>query len=112
MPNHVIALIFAIIAETVATSALKASEQFTKTGPSIVVVIGYGISFYLLSYAVRFMPIGIVYAIWSGLGIVLVAMIGWLYFKQSLDIAAIIGLSLILGGIVIINVFSEVGSAH
>lgn len=112
MPNHVIALIFAIIAETVATSALKASEQFTKTGPAIVVVIGYGISFYLLSYAVRFMPIGIVYAIWSGLGIVLVAMIGWLYFKQSLDIAAIIGLSLILGGIVIINVFSKVGSAH
>ncbi|OUD10927.1 QacE family quaternary ammonium compound efflux SMR transporter [Marivivens niveibacter] len=112
MPTHVIALIFAIIAETIATSALKASEQFTKLGPTAIVVIGYAISFYLLAYAVRFMPVGIVYAIWSGLGIVLVAIIGWVWFKQMLDLPAIIGLAMILGGIVVINVFSGATSHH
>ena len=112
MPTHVIALIFAIIAETIATSALKASEQFTKLGPTAIVVVGYAISFYLLAYAVRFMPVGIVYAIWSGLGIVLVAIIGWFWFKQSLDLPAIIGLAMILGGIVVINLFSAAASHH
>ena len=112
MPTHVIALIFAIIAETIATSALKASEQFTKLGPSAIVIVGYAISFYLLAYAVRFMPVGIVYAIWSGLGIVLVAIIGWFWFKQSLDLPAIIGLAMILGGIVVINLFSAAASHH
>ena len=112
MPTHVIALIFAIIAETIATSALKASEQFTKLGPTAIVVIGYAISFYLLAYAVRFMPVGIVYAIWSGLGIVLVAIIGWVWFKQMLDLPAIIGLAMILGGIVVINLFSAAASHH
>lgn len=112
MPTHVIALIFAIIAETIATSALKASEQFTKLGPTAIVVVGYAISFYLLAYAVRFMPVGIVYAIWSGLGIVLVAIIGWVWFKQSLDLPAIIGLAMILGGIVVINLFSAAASHH
>lgn len=112
MPTHVIALISAIIAETIATSALKASEQFTKLGPSAIVIIGYAISFYLLAYAVRFMPVGIVYAIWSGLGIVLVAIIGWVWFKQSLDLPAIIGLAMILGGIVVINLFSAAASHH
>ena len=112
MPTHVIALIFAIIAETIATSALKASEQFTKLGPTAIVVVGYAISFYLLAYAVRFMPVGIVYAIWSGLGIVLVAIIGWVWFKQMLDLPAIIGLAMILGGIVVINLFSAAASHH
>ncbi|WP_194095544.1 DMT family transporter [Marivivens aquimaris] len=110
MPTHIIALLFAIVAETIATSALKASDQFTKIGPTAIVVIGYAISFYLLAYAVRFMPTGIVYAIWSGLGIVLVAVISWLWFGQKLDLGAIIGLGLILAGIVVINLFSDTAS--
>lgn len=109
MPTHIIALIIAIISETIATSALKASDQFTKIGPTVIVVIGYAISFYLLAYTVRFLPVGIVYAIWSGLGIVLVAIIGWLWFGQHLDLPAVLGLALILSGIVVINVFSKAG---
>lgn len=109
MPKHILALIVAIFAETIATSALKASEQFTKPIPTLIVVIGYAISFYLLAYTVRFMPVGIVYAIWSGLGIVLVTIFGWLWFKQTLDLPAVIGLSLIVGGIIVINLFSNAG---
>ncbi len=109
MPKHILALIVAIFAETIATSALKASEQFSKPIPTLIVVIGYAISFYLLAYTVRFMPVGIVYAIWSGLGIVLVTIFGWLWFKQTLDLPAVIGLSLIVGGIIVINLFSNAG---
>lgn len=107
MPLHIIALIFAVISETIATSALKSSEQFTKLGPTLLVVIGYGASFWLLAYAVRFIPIGILYAVWSGLGIVLVALIAYILFGEKLDLPAIVGLGLILAGIVVINLFSN-----
>ena len=106
MPLHVLALIAAVIFETIATSALKPSEQFTKLGPTAVVIVGYAASFWLLAYAVRFIPIGILYAFWSGLGIVLVAIIGFIVFGDKLDMPAIVGLGLILAGIVVINLFS------
>ena len=112
MPTHIIALVFAVMAETVATSALKASDQFTKLGPTALVVIGYAISFYLLAYTVRFRPVGIVYALWSGMGIIFVSLIGWVWFKQYLDLPAILGLAMILGGIVVINVFSNTTGTH
>ncbi|MEM1078348.1 MAG: SMR family transporter [Pseudomonadota bacterium] len=104
---HYLILIGAITAEVVATSALQASQQFTRLGPSLTVVVGYGISFYLLSLTLKVMPLGIVYALWSGMGLMLVAGIGWLVFGQRLDLPAIIGLVLILAGILVINLFSQ-----
>lgn len=97
----------AIISEVIATSALKASVGFTRVVPSIVVVIGYAISFYLLSLTLRTIPVGIVYAIWSGVGICLISIVGWIVFKQSLDLPAIIGLGLIVSGVLVLNVFSK-----
>ena len=100
-------LSIAIIAEVVATSALKASEEFTQLIPSIVVVVGYGVAFYFLTLVLRVIPIGITYAVWSGLGIVLVAVVGFFLYRQTPDIPAIIGMSLIISGVVIINVYSK-----
>ena len=100
-------LTIAIIAEVIATSALKSVEGFTKIGPSAVVVIGYGIAFYFLSLTLKTIPVGIAYAIWSGLGITLVSIIGYFFYKQNLDGPAILGLVLILAGVVVINVFSK-----
>lgn len=100
-------LILAIITEVIATTALKFSEGFTKLTPSLVVIIGYAISFYLLSLALKIFPIGITYAIWSGAGIVLISLIGWLLLKQQIDIAGIIGIILILTGVMVINLFSK-----
>ena len=100
-------LSIAIIAEVVATSALKASEEFTQLIPSIVVIVGYSVAFYFLTLVLRVIPIGITYAIWSGLGIVLVAVVGFFLYKQTPDIPAIIGMGLIVSGVVIINVFSK-----
>ena len=99
--------IAAIISEVVATSALKASEQFTKLIPSLIVIIGYCISFYLLTLVLKTIPIGITYAIWSGVGIVLVALVGAILYKQIPDIPAVIGMGLIIAGVVIINVYSK-----
>lgn len=107
MPVHYIYLCLAILAETVGTSALQASQQFTKFWPSVLVVVAYAISFYLLSMALKVMPVGIVYAIWSGLGIVFIACIGYIVFGQKLDLAAILGLALILSGILVIHLFSK-----
>lgn len=104
-------LAVAILAEVVATSALKASEGFTRLLPSVIVVIGYGIAFTCLSLTLKTIPVGVAYAIWSGAGTALVALLGWLYFKQHLDIAAIIGLVLIIGGVIVLNLFSKM-SAH
>jgi small multidrug resistance pump len=96
----------AIIAEVVATSALKSSQGFTKPLASIVVVVGYCIAFYCLSIVLKTIPIGIAYAIWAGLGIVLITIVGYFFYQQKLDAAAVIGMTLIVGGVVIINVFS------
>tara|TARA_R110002094_G_scaffold44600_8_gene56425 strand:- start:1156 stop:1491 length:336 start_codon:yes stop_codon:yes gene_type:complete len=106
MPTHYIWLFIAILTETLGTTALQASHQFTRFWPSVGVIIFYGISFYFLSIALKFMPVGIVYAIWSGLGIVLIACIGYLLFGQKLDLAAVFGLGLIITGILVIHLFS------
>ena len=107
MPTHYIALIAAIIAETVGTSALQASQQFTRLVPSAVVVVSYALAFYLLAIALKAMPVGVVYAIWSGLGIVLIAIAGFVIFGQKLDLAAILGLTLIIAGVIVLHVFSD-----
>lgn len=101
----------AIIFEIIATSALKKSEQFTQLIPSIITIIGYFAAFYFLSFAIRTIPVGIAYAIWSGVGIVLITIIGAVFFKQIPDLPAIIGLALIMIGVIVINVFSKT-TAH
>ena len=100
----------AILAETIGTTALQASQQFTRLWPSVLVVVAYAISFYLLAMTLRYMPVGIVYAMWSGLGICLIAAIGWVVFGQRLDLPAVIGLSMIIAGIVVIQLFSKTAS--
>ena len=100
-------LAIAIIAEVAATSALKASEEFTRLVPSVIVVVGYGIAFYLLTLVIRVLPIGITYAIWSGVGIVLVAIVGIFLYKQIPDLPAILGMGLIVSGVVVIHLFSK-----
>lgn len=107
MPTHLIILFIAVVFETIGTTALQASQQFSKPLPSIIVVISYAAAFYLLALTLRHMPVGIMYAIWSGSGIVLIALIGWVVFRQTLDLPAIIGMVLILTGIVIIQLFSK-----
>jgi len=109
MPVYLI-LAFAVLAETIGTTALQASQQFSKPLPSILVVVAYAVSFYLLSIALRTMPVGIVYALWSGLGIILIATIGWVVFGQRLDLPAVIGLLMIIGGIAVIHLFSATSS--
>ncbi len=100
-------LALAIVAEVAATSALKASQEFTKLLPSLVVVIGYGVAFYLLTLVLRTIPLGITYALWSGVGIILVAIIGAVLYNQIPDFPAVIGIVLIVVGVVVINVFSK-----
>lgn len=109
--NQWLFLSVAIVSEVVATSALKASNGFTQLWPSLVVIAGYAIAFFFLSLTLRTMPVGVAYAIWSGVGILLVTLIAWVVFKQSLDIPAIIGLILIVAGVVVLQVFSK-SSAH
>lgn len=104
--NHWIALTVAIIAEVIGTTALKASNEFTQLIPSIIVVTGYGIAFYFMAISLRVLPVGVMYAIWSGMGIVLVSVIGWVVYKQSLDLASLIGIGLIISGVLVINLFS------
>ena len=100
-------LAIAILAEVAATSALKASEEFTRLVPSLVVVVGYGVAFYFLTLVLRSIPVGVTYAIWAGVGIVLVALVGAVLYKQVPDIPAMIGIGLIVAGVVVINVFSK-----
>ena len=102
-------LLIAILSEVLATSMLKASDGFTKLIPSIVTFIGYSVSFYFLSMVLKYIPIGISYAIWSGLGIVLISIVGLLAFKQELDLPGIFGMVLIISGVIVIHLFS--GSA-
>ena len=107
MPAHYIYLILAVITETVGTSALQASQQFTRFWPSVLAFAGYAVSFYLLAMTLKVMPVGVVYALWSGMGIVFIALIGFLVFHQKLDWPAMIGLTLIIVGIVVIQLFSN-----
>ena len=100
-------LAVAIVLEVIATSALKASEGFTRLGPSLIVVVGYAAAFFMLSLTLRTMPVGVVYAVWSGVGVVLITLVGWLWFKQELDIPAFIGIALISSGVVVLNFFSK-----
>ncbi|AKZ62021.1 multidrug transporter [Herbaspirillum hiltneri N3] len=97
----------AIVAEVIATSALRAAEGFARLVPSIVVVIGYAVAFLCLSLTLKSIPVGIVYAIWSGLGIVLISVVAYFLYGQSLDLPAIIGMGLILVGVVVLNLFSK-----
>ncbi|OZI39100.1 QacE family quaternary ammonium compound efflux SMR transporter [Bordetella genomosp. 1] len=97
----------AIIAEIVATSALKSSEGFSRLLPSVITVLGYGVAFYFLSLTLREIPVGVAYAIWSGVGIVLISLVGVVLFRQTLDLAAILGMTLIVAGVVMINLFSK-----
>ncbi len=104
---HYIYLLLAVAAETIGTSALQASQQFTRLWPSVLVVVAYAISFYLLSMTLKVMPVGVVYALWSGLGIIFIALIGFWVFGQRLDWPAVFGLLLIIAGIVVIQMFSK-----
>lgn len=97
----------AIVAEVTATSALKAAEGFTRVGPSLIVIVGYAIAFYFLSLTLRSIPIGVVYAIWSGVGIALITLIGWIFFHQTLDIPALMGIGLIVTGVIVLQAFSK-----
>ena len=105
--QHWILLSIAIVSEVIATSCLKATEGFTRLWPSLVVIVGYLLAFYFLSLMLKTIPVGVAYAIWSGVGVVLIALSGWLFLGQSLDIPAVIGLSLIVAGVFVINVFSR-----
>ncbi|CAH1528890.1 Quaternary ammonium compound-resistance protein QacE [Vibrio harveyi] len=102
-----VALSIAIVCEVIATSSIPKTEQFTKLMPSTVVIIGYGTAFFLLSVTVKSMPVGLVYAIWSGAGIVLVAAVGYFLYGQKLDLAAIVGIGFILTGVMIVNLLSK-----
>jgi small multidrug resistance pump len=97
----------AIIAEVAGTSFLKASEGFTRLGPSVIVVVGYAAAFYFLSLTLKVIPVGVAYAIWSGVGVALIAIIGWIFFGQRLDAPAILGMGMIIGGVIVLNVFSS-----
>jgi small multidrug resistance pump len=105
--SHWLALAIAIIAEVIGTTALKASNEFSRLLPSLIVVVGYGTAFYFMSISMRVLPVGIMYAIWSGMGIVLISVLGWLVYRQTLDTPAMIGLVFIIAGVIIINVFSK-----
>lgn len=108
--NTYVALGIAIVSEVIATAALKRSEGFTQLVPSLVVIVGYGAAFYFLSVTLKVLPVGIAYAIWSGAGIVLISAIGWLWLGQKLDLAALVGIGLIMAGVLTINLLSS--SSH
>jgi len=107
--NAWLQLLLAIVAEVVATSALKASEGFTRLWPAVIVVVGYSVSFYCLSLVLKTIPVGITYAVWSGLGIVLITLAAWWLYGQTIDTAGLVGMGLILAGVVVLNVFSTSG---
>ncbi|MDH6229452.1 small multidrug resistance pump [Mesorhizobium soli] len=100
-------LVIAIIFEVLATTALKETHGFTRLLPSLVTVTGYALAFYFLSLTLRIMPVGVVYALWCGAGIILITAIGWVWFRQALDVPALIGMGFIMVGVGIINLFSK-----
>lgn len=97
----------AILAEVLGTTMMKASDSFTRPLPSLVTVVSYGIAFWCLSHTLKSVPVGVSYAIWSGVGIVLITAIAWIWFKQALDAPALAGIGLILAGVLVINLFSK-----
>lgn len=105
-------LAIAIVAEVIATTALKATNSFTRLGPSLVVVVGYVAAFYFLSLCLRTMAVGVVYAIWSAVGILLVTLLAWLLYGQRLDMPAAVGMLLIVAGVATIQLFSKTTAAH
>ncbi|NLO79071.1 MAG: QacE family quaternary ammonium compound efflux SMR transporter [Xanthomonadaceae bacterium] len=104
--SHWLLLVLSILAEVIGTSCLKLAAGFTRPLPSLVVIVSYLLAFYLLSLTLRTIPVGIAYAVWSGVGIVLIALIGWLVFGQALDLPAIVGMGLIIAGVAVLNLFS------
>ena len=100
-------LAIAIVAEVIATTALKVSDGFSRAIPSALVIAGYSIAFWCLAATIKTVPLGLAYAIWSGVGIVLITAIGWIAFKQALDLPALMGIGLILAGVLVINLFSK-----
>lgn len=104
---HYLFLAIAVFAEVIATSALKTTDEFSRFWPSVLVVSGYVCAFYFLTLALRVLPVGVAYAIWAGAGIVLVALAGILFYGQRLDLAGVIGISLIIAGILVINLLSS-----
>ncbi|MBR8394166.1 multidrug efflux SMR transporter [Burkholderia cenocepacia] len=104
-------LAIAIVAEVIGTSALRAADGFTRFWPSVLVLAGYGVAFYCLSLTLRTMPVGIIYAVWSGAGIVLITLVAMLLYRQVPDVPAVIGLGLIIAGVVVLNLFSKM-QAH
>ncbi len=109
--NAWLTLGIAIVAEVIGTSALKASDGFTRFWPSAMVVAGYAVAFYCLSLVLRTVPVGITYAVWSGLGIVLITLVAFVVYGQKIDLAGLIGMGLIVAGVVVLNMFSK-ASAH
>ncbi|MCF3642712.1 SMR family transporter [Rhizobium sp. TRM95111] len=100
-------LVLAILFEVLGTSAMQAAQHFSRLAPTVLMVVCYGVAFYFLSWSLRYVPVGIAYAIWSGLGIVLISAVGYFGFGQKLDLAAVLGLGLIVAGVAVLNVFSK-----
>lgn len=110
MSSSYVYLAIAIVSETIGTTALKSSDGFTRLWPSLLTVVGYGIAFYCLSLTLKTIPTGVAYAIWSGVGIVLISAVAWVVHGQALDLAGLIGIGLILAGVIVVNVFSKAGA--
>ncbi len=107
MTKYWLYLGIAIVSEVIATSALKPSEGFTRLLPSALVVAGYGVAFYFLSLTLRAIPLGITYAVWSGIGLALITLVGWFVFEQKLDAASLLGIGLIVSGVLVIHLFGK-----
>lgn len=104
---HYLYLFLAVVGEVVGTSTLKATEGFTRLWPTLIVVVAYGVAFYFLSLSVQRFPIGVLYAVWSGLGVVLIAIAGYVIYGDRLDLPAILGLTMIIAGVATIQIFSD-----
>ncbi|WP_034886101.1 DMT family transporter [Ensifer aridi] len=100
-------LVIAIVFEVLGTSAMQAAQHFTRPTPTVLMVVCYAVAFFFLSYTLRYIPVGIAYALWSGLGIVLISAVGYVTFDQKLDLPAILGLALIISGVLVLNLFSK-----
>lgn len=107
LPMLYLVLVFAIVFEVLGTSAMQAAQHFTRVVPTVTMVVCYAIAFFCLSYTLKSIPVGIAYAIWSGLGIVLISLVGYFVFGQKLDLAAVVGLGLIIAGVLVLNLLSK-----